>query len=79
MAGAEVQALRFARELLSDSGSISAVRVMALYSVLVGSGIAGYGVYKGKDLSGLAQVCGVFIGSAFAAKVTQKIVEKRQE
>lgn len=79
MANAEVQALRAVRELLSDSGSISAVRVMALYSVLVGSLIAGYGVYCGKDLSGLAQVCGVFVGAAFAAKVTQKIVEKRQE
>lgn len=66
---------KFIKELLSDSGSVSAVRLMALGSLLVGAAIGLYGVYMGKDLSGVAQVCGVFVGGAFAAKVGQKFME----
>lgn len=68
--------MKFLQDLLSESGAVSAVRVMSLISLGVGSVIAFYGVYMGKDLSGLAQVCGVFVGSAFAAKVSQKFAEK---
>lgn len=65
--------------LLSDSGEVSAVRAMSLVSLGVGSVAGLYGVYAGKDLSGLAQVCGVFVGSAFAAKVGQKFAEKKED
>lgn len=70
---------KFISSLLSDSGEVSAVRVMALVSLTVGLVVAIYGVYKGKDLSGLAQVCGVFVGPAFAAKVGQKFAEKTRD
>lgn len=68
--------MNFIKKLLSDSGTVSTMRVMSISSFVVGSGIACYGVYKGKDLSGLAQVCAVFVGSAFAAKSIQKFAEK---
>lgn len=69
----------FFKKLLSSSGEVSAMRLMSLWSLIIGSVVALYGVYKGKDLSGLAQVCGVFIGAAFAAKTVQKFVEKKDE
>lgn len=69
-------ALIYLKKLLSTSGEASTMRLMSIASFIVGSAIAIYGVYKGKDLSGLAQVCGVFVGSAFAAKSIQKFAEK---
>lgn len=66
----------FVKKLLSGSSDVSMVRVMALLSLTVGVSIGLYGVYTGKDLSGIAQVCGVFVGSAFAAKTVQKFAEK---
>ncbi len=68
----------FIKKLLATSGDVSMVRVMAICSLTVGAVIGLYGVYKGRDLSGLAQVCGVFVGSAFAAKVTQKFAEGKE-
>ena len=65
------------KALLSESGVISTARVMSLGSLVVGSVIGLYGVYMGKDLGGIAQVCSVFVGSAFAAKVTQKYMESK--
>lgn len=62
--------------LSEDSTDISSVRVMSFISLFTGVGIAIYGVYQGKDLSGLAQVCGVFIGAAFVGKVSQKFAER---
>jgi hypothetical protein len=64
------------KALLSESGDVSTVRLMSLLSLLVGMIIAIYGVYEGKDLSGVAQICGVFVGAAFAGKVTQKFAER---
>jgi hypothetical protein len=68
--------LDYIKKLLSESGEVSTIRVMSISAFLVGAGIAIYGVIRGTDLSGLAQVCGVFIGSAFAAKSIQKFAEK---
>lgn len=68
--------LSYLKKLLSTSGEASTMRLMSIASFIVGSAIGCYGVYKGKDLSGLAQVCGVFVGSAFAAKTIQKFAEK---
>lgn len=70
---------KFIIKLLSTSGDVSTVRLMSVCSLLAGIAIGLYGVYKGKDLSGIAQVCGVFVGSAFAAKVGQKFVEGKDE
>lgn len=63
--------------LLSEGeNDISTVRVMAFISLLTGVAVGLYGVYAGKDLAGLAQVCGVFIGAAFTGKVAQKFAER---
>lgn len=68
---------KFIKEMLSDSGSISTVRVMSLFSLLTGAAIAMYGIAKGAELGGIAQVCTVFVGGAFAGKVSQKYMEKK--
>lgn len=65
--------------LLAEDGRISTVRVMSLTALAVGSGIAIYGIMNSKDLSGVAQLCAVFVGAAFAAKVGQKIVENKDK
>lgn len=57
-------------------GEISMVRIMSLLSLLTGIAIGLYGVIKGKDLSGVAQVCAVFVSAAFVGKVTQKFAER---
>lgn len=67
----------FIKQLLSESGSISMVRVMSLVSLIIGSIIGLYGISHSKDLSGVAQLCAVFVGSAFAGKVGQKIMENK--
>jgi len=65
----------FIKELLSENGLISTTRLMSILSILIGAVIALYGVYMGKDLGGIAQVCAVFVGSAFTGKVVQKYME----
>lgn len=62
--------------MFSESGSVSMVRVMSLWSLLMGSIIAVYGVLKGRDLTGVTELTAVFIGGAFGGKVAQKMVEK---
>lgn len=69
----------FVLKLLSSSGEVSAMRIMSVFSLLIGAVVGLYGVFKGKDLSGLAQVCGVFVGAAFMAKVGQKYAESKKE
>lgn len=70
---------KFLGKMLSNSNEVSATRVMALFALLIGSIIGLYGVIKSTDLSGVAQVCAVFVGSAFAAKLGQKFVEEKKE
>lgn len=69
----------FLSKLLSKSDEVSTTRLMAVLSLIVGSGIGIYGVIKGKDLSGIAQICAVFVSSAFAAKIGQKYIEGKNE
>jgi len=71
--------MKFIRDLLSESSTISTMRIMSLFSVIVGAGVACYGIYQGKDLGGVAQVTAVFVGGAFGGKVVQKFGEKRDE
>ena len=66
----------FLMALLSDSGEVSAGRVMALASLSAGIALGFIGVLNGKDLSGLAQVVAVYVTSAFAAKTLAKYAEK---
>ena len=67
------------RDLFSENSSISSMRVMSMISLLIGGGIAVYGVYQGKDLSALSVLCAVFVGSAFSGKVGQKFAESKSE
>lgn len=68
---------KIVHSLLSENqNDISTVRVMAFISLLTGVAVGLYGVYVGKDLTGLSQVCGVFVGAAFTAKVAQKYAER---
>jgi hypothetical protein len=52
------------------------MRLMSLFSLLIGAGIAIYGVYMAKDLDGVAKICAVFVTSAFIGKGAQKALEK---
>lgn len=69
----------FIKALLSDCGSVSTMRLMSIIALLVGSAVGVIGVLKGKELGGVAEICAVFITSAFAAKTAQKHIEKRKE
>lgn len=71
--------LIYLKKLLSTSGEASTMRLMSIASFLVGAAIAFIGLYKAKDLSGLAQVCAVFVGSAFAGKTISKFAEKKDD
>lgn len=67
----------FLMGLLSNSDSTSTMRLMSIASLLVGAVIGVYGVYKGTDLSGVAELCAVFVVSAFGGKVAQKHLENK--
>lgn len=62
--------------LFREDSPISMVRLMSLLSLIIGAVIGLCGVYRGTDLGGVAEVCGVFVVSAFGGKVLQKGMEK---
>lgn len=68
----------FVLKLLSSSSEVSTTRLMAILSLIVGCGIGIYGAIHSKDLSGTAQLCAVFISSAFAAKIGHKYIESKK-
>lgn len=61
--------------MLLEGDKPSTMRLMCLISIFTGVTIGIYGVYQGKDLGGVAQICAVFIGAGFAGKVGQKFSE----
>ena len=65
----------FVKQLFSSESGVSAMRVMGTYSLIIGSILACIGLYKGSDLVGLSALVSVFVGSAFAGKVLQKVQE----
>jgi hypothetical protein len=67
----------FLRDLFSDKGSVSMVRVMSFIAILISGYVAIYGLNSHADLNGLAMLCGVFLSAAFAGKVSQKMVETK--
>ena len=68
--------MSFILALLSEDSKISTLRLMSLLSLFVGAGIAIYGISNSKDLTGVAEVCSVFVVSAFGGKIGQKWMEK---
>ena len=71
--------MSFFEQLLREDGPVSTVRVMSFISLLSGVSIAAYGLYMNRDITGLSVLCGVFVGSAFGAKVTQKLIESKKD
>lgn len=67
--------MSFIRDLLSESGSISAMRVMALICVLAAVGVAMFGLKEKSDVGQISILCGIFLGAAFGGKVGQKFAE----
>jgi hypothetical protein len=68
------------KELLSEKGSISSLRVMSLICVLAACGIALMGMLRPViDYSGLSLLCGTFLGAGFGGKVMQKKTEVKEE
>lgn len=65
--------------LLSEKEGVSSMRIMAFMSLILGGGIAIFGVVTNKDLSDLSILVGVFVGSAFGGKAAQKFAETKSE
>lgn len=65
--------MNWINKLLSENSTVSTMRVMSLISVITAICIAFYGMSKATiDYSGLALLCGTFLGAAFGGKVLQK-------
>lgn len=64
--------------LVSADDGVSTMRLMAVISLLAGTGIAFWGITRGVDLRDLATLVGVFVGSAFGGKALQKGFEKKR-
>lgn len=65
-------------QMLSETGKpedISTMRAMSIFSLLVGAGIAMYGIARGHDLNGIAEIVAIFVGAAFTGKTVQKFNE----
>lgn len=73
------QAIAYLKSMLSEGSDVSAMRIMAMIALLTGVGIAFDGMHSGKDLSQTAVLASVFVGAAFAGKVTQKAFEQKKD
>lgn len=65
----------FLNRLLSEENRISSMRLMAILSLLTGSGIAFTCIFKGIPLSDASPTIGIFVGAAFGGKAWQKQIE----
>jgi len=64
------------KELLSEKGTVSCMRVMSLTCVLAAVSLALVGMNKPVvDYSGLALLCSSFLTAAFTGKIMQKKTE----
>ena len=69
----------FLLKMFSENSDVSEMRVAAILCVLCAMGIAIYGMSKNPiDYSGLSLLCGTFVGSGMAGKVSQKFAESRE-
>ena len=68
----------YLQKLLADgNGDPSMMRAMSAISLLSGIAIAAVGMYKGKDISSVAVLASVFVGSAFGGKALQAQIESK--
>ena len=65
-------------KLFSEESNISMMRILSFISTIAGVAIAFVGMIMGRDLIGLSALAGVFVGTAFAGKVVQKIQEVKE-
>lgn len=71
--------MSFIRELLNDSGQISAMRVMSIICCLSAVGIAIVGIQKPQvDYEGLTLLVSAFLTAAFGGKIAQKSIELKK-
>lgn len=64
--------LQWLKDLFAETSGVSAMRVMAMISLLFSCCLAAYGVHEAKDVT--TQV-GLFLGAAFGGKIVQKGLE----
>ena len=69
--------MTFIKKLLSESNEVSCMRLMSLFSLLIGAGIAVYCVHAARNLSEATPLVSVFVGSAFGGKTVQKFMETK--
>lgn len=68
--------MHFLKQLFSDNGSVSMMRVMSLLCCITAVIIAVLGIYKQTiDYSGLTLLVGAFLSAAFGGKIMQKKIE----
>lgn len=67
------------KDLFSDSGSVSMVRVLSFICVVTASGVAIHAVTVGSNLDSVSVLCGTFLGAGLGAKVGQKMVEAKND
>lgn len=65
------------RKVLSEESGVSAMRIMAFISLVIGGGIAVAGLIMKVNLTELSILVGVFVGSAFGGKAIQKFAENK--
>lgn len=70
----------FLMALLGERGDVSTVRVMSLWSMVIGSVIALHAVFACKAIPpGVIELVGIFMTAAFAGKVMHKHAENKQD
>lgn len=67
--------MNFLSKLFSDSGDVSAMRIMSMFSLAVGASIAFISLYKNNQVGEAAPAIGIFVGAAFGGKLGQKYME----
>lgn len=66
---------QFIKEMFSETGNISMIRVLSFICVTTAAVIAFHAISVGSDLSATSVLCGVFLGAGIGGKVAQKVSE----
>ena len=67
--------LNWIKDIFRSGSGVSSMRVMAMISLLTACYIGIAGLYKDRNLSELAILCGTFLSAAMYGKVAQKKTE----
>lgn len=63
------------KEMFSESGDISMMRIIAFICVITACGVAIAGLAMDKDINAIAMLCGTFLGAGITGKVVQRSIE----